>query len=168
MVLRLPGKYIPLIQHVAYFGALVFLILRVPLTHLGYITGISGSLYSMKLLKLQNLPFADNFLISSFGVSGSPFYFPFLAIAFIFNNAYSYAITYLIFIYGLYYLLSYLLSRVIFNTFNFSKIGQNGFSLIFITVMFFNSVFVYDEPGIVDWAFGSRSSRTQLLKSSGF
>jgi len=147
-------KYIPLIEHVAYFGALVFLILRVPMTQPGYITGISGGLFSMKLLKLQNLPFAENFLISSFGISGTPFYFPFIAIAFIFNNAYAYAITYLIFLFGLYYSLSYFLSRVIFNTFDITKIGQQGFSFIFITIMLFNAVFIYDEPGYVDWVFG--------------
>jgi hypothetical protein len=164
MISSLSKKYIPLIEHIAYFGALVFLILRVPLTQPGYITGISGSLFSLKLLKLQNLPFAENFLTSSFGVSGYPFYFPFSAIAFIFSNARSYAIAYLIFIYGLYYLLSYLLSRVIFNTFNLSKIGQNGFSFIFITLMFFNAVFVYDEPGIVDWVFGIPLILYSLIK----
>jgi hypothetical protein len=148
-------KYIPLIEHLAYFVALLFLILRVPLTHPGYVTGINGSIiFSMKLLKIQNLPFAENFLTSSFGLSVFPFYFPFSVIAFIFSNAYYYAIAYLIFIYGLYYLLSYLLSRVVFNTFNLTKIGQNGFSFIFITVMFFNAVSVYDEPGIVVWLFG--------------
>lgn len=153
-MLRLSRKYISFIEHAAYFGALMFLILRVPLTQPGYIMGFSGSLFSMKLLKLQNLPFAENFLTSSFGVSGSPFYFPFSAIAFIYGNAYDYAITYLILVYALYYSLSYVLSRVIFNTFNITKIGHNGFSFLFITVMFFNAVFIYDEPGIVDWAFG--------------
>ena len=146
-------KDIAFIEHMAYFGALVFLILRIPFTNPGFITGIDTS-FSLKLLRLQNLPFADNFLIPSFGVSGIPFYFPFSAPAFLFESSYAYAIAYLTFIYGGYYILSYLLSKVLFNTFEITKISMQGFSFLFITVMFFNAVFLYDSPGIVDWVFG--------------
>jgi hypothetical protein len=59
-----------------------------------------------------------------------------------------------IFIYGIYYMLSYLLSKILYNTLNLTRISLQGFSFLFITMMFFNAVFFYDSPDIVDWVLG--------------
>ena len=150
----LSRRYVSFGEHIAYFVTLIFLILRIPLTHPGYITDVSSSIFSLKLLRLQNLPLAENFLTSSFGFSVTPFYFPFSSIAFFFAGIYAYAVTYLLFIYGIYYILAYLLSRIFYKTLNMTRISLQGFSFLYITIMFFNAVFFYDSPGIMDWVFG--------------
>ena len=160
----LSRRYLSFAEHIAYFVTLIFLILRIPITNPGYITGVSGSIFSLKLLRLQNLPLAENFLNSSFGLPSSPFYFPFLTIAFLFAGAYAYALTYLLLIFGGYYILTYLLSRIFYNTFQMTRISFQGFSFLFITTMFFNAVFYYDSPGLLDWVVGIPFVMYSLIK----
>ena len=90
-------KSTDIIEHLFFFIILIFLMARVDLTSFGYLPEINGSIFSMKLLKIQNLPISENYLSNSFGISGVPFYFIFSIIPFIVNNSYIYGLFYFIF-----------------------------------------------------------------------